>query len=49
MLTIEHSTLPIEMFLRALEESGCRTLVDVRTVIEVSRRQDFAGPYLRAL
>jgi uncharacterized protein (DUF488 family) len=32
MLTIGHSTLPIEVFLGALAESGCRTLVDVRTV-----------------
>jgi uncharacterized protein (DUF488 family) len=30
MLTIGHSTLPIEAFLRAVEASGVRTLVDVR-------------------
>jgi len=30
MLTIGHSTLPIESFLRALKESGCNLLVDVR-------------------
>jgi len=30
MLTIGHSTLEIEVFLGALVENGCRTLVDVR-------------------
>lgn len=30
MMTIGHSTLAIEAFLRALKENGCRTLVDVR-------------------
>lgn len=30
MMTIGHSTLEIEVFLRALRENGCRTLVDVR-------------------
>src|ERR1700721_3355892 len=30
MMTIGHSTLPIESFLRALRESGCNLLVDVR-------------------
>jgi uncharacterized protein (DUF488 family) len=30
MMTIGHSTLPIESFLRALKENGCRLLVDVR-------------------
>ncbi len=30
MMTIGHSTLPIESFLRALRENGCRLLVDVR-------------------
>jgi uncharacterized protein (DUF488 family) len=30
MMTIGHSTLPIESFQRALEESGCALLVDVR-------------------
>ena len=30
MLTIGHSTLPIESFLRALKKSGCSLLVDVR-------------------
>jgi uncharacterized protein (DUF488 family) len=32
MLTIGHSTLAIEVFLGALADQGCRTLVDVRTV-----------------
>ncbi|HTZ59440.1 MAG TPA: DUF488 domain-containing protein [Acidobacteriaceae bacterium] len=30
MLTIGHSTLPIESFLRAVKENGCNVLVDVR-------------------
>jgi len=30
MMTIGHSTLPIESFLRALKENGCCLLVDVR-------------------
>jgi uncharacterized protein (DUF488 family) len=30
MMTIGHSTLPIESFLRALKENGCHLLVDVR-------------------
>jgi uncharacterized protein (DUF488 family) len=30
MLTIGHSTLPLEAFLRALRENGCGLLVDVR-------------------
>lgn len=30
MMTIGHSTLPIESFVRALQENGCRLLVDVR-------------------
>ena len=30
MMTIGHSTLPIESFLAALKANGCRTLVDVR-------------------
>jgi uncharacterized protein (DUF488 family) len=30
MMTIGHSTLEIEVFLRALRENGCQTLVDVR-------------------
>lgn len=30
MMTIGHSTLPLEVFLRALKENGCSLLVDVR-------------------
>ncbi|MGA8037274.1 MAG: DUF488 domain-containing protein [Candidatus Acidiferrales bacterium] len=30
MLTIGHSTLELDNFLRALRENGCKTLVDVR-------------------
>ena len=32
MLTIGHSTLPLEVFIQALKDSGCRQLVDVRSI-----------------
>ena len=48
MLTIGHSTLPIEVFLRALEENGCRTLVDVRTVPRSRHNPQYEQPALFA-
>ena len=48
MLTIGHSTLPIEVFLRALGESGCRTLVDVRTVPRSRHNPQYEQPALFA-
>ena len=41
MLTIGHSTLPIEVFLDALRQCGCTTLVDVRTVPKSRRNPQF--------
>ena len=32
MMTIGHSTLPLEVFLQALKDNGCRLLVDVRSI-----------------
>jgi uncharacterized protein (DUF488 family) len=48
MLTIGHSTLPIEVFLGALAESGCRTLVDVRTVPRSRHNPQYEQPALFA-
>jgi uncharacterized protein (DUF488 family) len=42
MMTIGHSTLGIEVFLRALRENGCRVLVDVRR-FPGSRRYPWFG------
>ena len=41
MLTIGHSTLPIDVFLGALKQCGCTTLVDVRTVPRSRRNPQF--------
>ncbi|MHB1023921.1 MAG: DUF488 domain-containing protein [Acidobacteriaceae bacterium] len=48
MLTIGHSTLPIESFLRALQDNGCRTLVDVRTVPRSRHNPQFSKEALPA-
>jgi uncharacterized protein (DUF488 family) len=48
MLTIGHSTLPIEIFLQVLNESGCRTLVDVRTVPRSRHNPQYEQPALFA-
>src|SRR6202044_3531573 len=42
MMTIGHSTLEIEVFLRVLAENGCRVLVDVRR-FPGSRRYPWFG------
>jgi uncharacterized protein (DUF488 family) len=42
MMTIGHSTLPLEAFLRALKENGCSLLVDVRRY-PGSRRYPYFG------
>ncbi len=42
MLTIGHSTLPIDTFLGILQENGCRTLVDVRTIPKSRFNPQFA-------
>jgi uncharacterized protein (DUF488 family) len=41
MLTIGHSTLPIEMFLQALQQSKCGTLVDVRSIPRSRRNPQY--------
>src|ERR1700740_2705211 len=42
MLTIGHSTLPIDTFLAVLRENGVRTLADVRTVPKSRHNPQFA-------
>jgi uncharacterized protein (DUF488 family) len=48
MLTIGHSTLPIESFLRALKENGCTLLVDVRRFPGSRRHPQFGQKELFA-
>ena len=48
MMTIGHSTLEIEAFLRALKEVGVRTLVDVRRFPESRRHPQFGQARLFA-
>ena len=48
MLTIGHSTLPIEVFLDALDRSRCTALIDVRTVPRSRRNPQFEQPALFA-
>jgi len=42
MLTIGHSTLPIDTFLAILRENGVRTLADIRTVPKSRHNPQFA-------
>jgi uncharacterized protein (DUF488 family) len=48
MMTIGHSTLEIEIFLRALRESGVKTLVDVRRFPGSKRHPQFGQASLFA-
>lgn len=52
MMTIGHSTLPIETFLAILRENGVRMLADIRTVPKSRHNPQFAqenlGPALKA-
>jgi uncharacterized protein (DUF488 family) len=48
MLTIGHSTLAIEVFLGALKQSGCSTLVDVRSIPRSRRNPQYEQPALFA-
>ena len=48
MMTIGHSTLEIGAFLRALQEVGCRTLVDVRRFPGSRRHPQFGQARLFA-
>lgn len=50
MMTIGHSTLPIETFIGILRENGVRTLADIRTVPKSRHNPQFAQDALwRAL
>jgi uncharacterized protein (DUF488 family) len=46
VLTIGHSTLPIDTFLRILQENGCRTLADIRTVPKSRHNPQFGQDQL---
>lgn len=46
MLTLGHSTLPIEIFVQALHANHVRLLVDVRTVPRSRHNPQFAGDAL---
>ncbi|HEX5235188.1 MAG TPA: DUF488 domain-containing protein [Silvibacterium sp.] len=48
MLTIGHSTLPIEVFLSVLRENGVRLLADIRTVPKSRHNPQFAQENLAA-
>ncbi|MEO6815686.1 MAG: DUF488 domain-containing protein [Edaphobacter sp.] len=46
MMTIGHSTLPIEVFVKALKDNGCRLLIDVRTIPRSRHNPQFEQPTL---
>ncbi len=48
MLTIGHSTLPIDVFLHALDENGVKLLIDVRTIPKSRHNPQFGGEELAA-
>lgn len=48
MLTLGHSTLPIEIFLNVLRQNDCSTLVDVRTIPRSRHNPQFARENLEA-
>jgi uncharacterized protein (DUF488 family) len=48
MLTIGHSTLPIDIFLRALKENGVEVLIDVRTIPKSRHNPQFGTEELSA-
>ena len=47
VLTIGHSTLPGDVFLRILKENGCMTLVDIRTVPKSRHNPQFGQDVLK--
>lgn len=48
MMTIGHSTLPLEVFIQALKDNGCRRLIDVRTIPRSRHNPQFEQPTLFA-
>jgi uncharacterized protein (DUF488 family) len=48
MFTIGHSTLPIDIFLRALQENGVDLLIDVRTIPRSRHNPQFGTEELSA-
>ncbi len=48
VLTIGHSTLPLDVFLRILTENGCATLVDIRTIPKSRHNPQFGQDALKA-
>jgi len=48
MLTIGHSTLPIDIFLRALKENGVEQLIDIRTIPRSRHNPQFGTEALAA-
>ncbi|MEO6828642.1 MAG: DUF488 domain-containing protein, partial [Acidobacteriaceae bacterium] len=48
MLTIGHSTLPVDVFLRALKENGVELLIDVRTIPKSRHNPQFGTDVLAA-
>jgi uncharacterized protein (DUF488 family) len=48
VMTIGHSTLPLEDFLQALKDNACRLLIDVRTIPRSRHNPQFEQPTLFA-
>ena len=48
MMTIGHSTLPLDVFIQALRDNGCRRLIDVRTIPRSRHNPQFEQPALFA-
>lgn len=48
MMTIGHSTLPLDVFIQALEDNGCHRLIDVRTIPRSRHNPQFEQPTLFA-
>lgn len=48
MMTIGHSTLPLEVFLQALKDNGCCRLIDVRAIPRSGHNPQFEQPTLFA-
>ncbi|WP_348268482.1 DUF488 domain-containing protein [Edaphobacter paludis] len=48
MMTIGHSTLPLEVFIQALKDNSCNLLVDVRSIPRSRHNPQFEQPTLFA-